>query len=177
MLPLKRMNHLQKIQNKILEPNQLVKKIADQKTSGKKIVFTNGCFDILHKGHVQYLSVAADKGDVLVVAVNSDASVKRQNKGENRPINPYDARATILAALSFVDFVIAFDEDTPLKLIEQIKPAVLVKGADYDPDETNSASKKHIVGREIVLANGGKVEVIDLVQGYSTTAIINKSKQ
>ena len=161
-----------KIQNKILDPNQLVKKTAELKSAEKKIVFTNGCFDILHKGHVQYLSIAADKGDVLIVAINSDASVKRQNKGDNRPINPFDARATLLAALSFVDFVVEFDEETPQKLIELVHPNVLVKGADYDPNDTDRTSKKYIVGREIVLAHGGKVEVIDLVQGYSTTAII-----
>jgi len=152
----------------------LVQEISALKSQNKKIVFTNGCFDILHKGHVQYLSLAADKGDVLVVGLNSDASVKRQGKGDDRPINNFDARSTIISALGFVSFVVEFDDETPEKLIQEILPNVLVKGADYNPSETDPNSKKYIVGRDVVLANGGKVEVIDLVQGYSTTSIINK---
>jgi len=152
----------------------LVQEISALKSQNKKIVFTNGCFDILHKGHVQYLSLAADKGDVLVVGLNSDASVKRQGKGDDRPINNFDARSTIISALGFVSFVVEFDDETPEKLIQEIQPNVLVKGADYDPNETDKNSKKYIVGREVVLAKHGRVEVIDLVQGYSTTSIINK---
>ena len=142
--------------------------------SGKKIVFTNGCFDILHKGHVEYLAQAADLGEFLVVGINSDQSVKNQGKGEVRPINKIHARATLLAALSFVDCVIEFDSQTPIQLIERIKPNVLVKGADYNPNQTDVSAKDYIVGREIVLENGGEVKVIDLVQGFSTTGIINK---
>jgi rfaE bifunctional protein nucleotidyltransferase chain/domain len=171
------MSHLFQLQKKIISLNDLVQRISALKSQNKKIVFTNGCFDILHKGHVQYLSLAADFGDILIIGLNSDASVKRQGKGDDRPVNNSDARSLILSALEFVDFVVEFDEDTPLNLIEKIVPDVLVKGGDYDPAETNPSSKKYIVGREIVLKNNGKVEVIDLVQGYSTTSIIQKLKK
>src|SRR5688572_6863166 len=152
MLPLSRMSHWSRLQKKILPLNDLVQQVTALKSSGKKIVFTNGCFDILHKGHVQYLNLAADKGDVLVVGMNSDASVKRQGKGDDRPVNPSDARGMILAALECVGFVIEFDEDTPEQLISKLVPDVLVKGADYDPRETDRNSKKYIVGRDAVLA-------------------------
>jgi rfaE bifunctional protein nucleotidyltransferase chain/domain len=171
------MSHLFQLQKKIVSLNNLVQEIAALKSQNKKIVFTNGCFDILHKGHVQYLSLAADLGDVLVIGLNSDASVKRQGKGDDRPVNNSDARALILAGLGFVNFVVEFDNDTPLNLIEAIVPDVLVKGGDYDPQETNPDSKKYIVGRDIVLKNNGRVEVIDLVQGFSTTSIIQKLKK
>ncbi len=171
------MSHLFQLQKKIVSLNNLVQEIAALKSQNKKIVFTNGCFDILHKGHVQYLSLAADLGDVLVIGLNSDASVKRQGKGDGRPVNNSDARALILAGLGFVNFVVEFDNDTPLNLIEAIVPDVLVKGGDYDPLETNADSKKYIVGRDIVLKNNGRVEVIDLVQGFSTTSIIQKLKK
>ncbi len=131
---------------------------------GKTLVFTNGCFDILHRGHVEYLSKASDMGDVLVVGLNTDASVKRL-KGESRPINDEQARALILASLGFVDAVVLFDEDTPYELIKAIRPDVLVKGADYKPEE--------IVGYDIVTSYGGKVETVPLVEGYSTTSIIS----
>ena len=131
---------------------------------GLKVVFTNGCFDILHRGHVEYLSKAADMGDVLVVGLNTDASVKRL-KGEGRPVNNQEARALVLASLSFVDAVVLFDEDTPYKLIKAVCPDVLVKGADYKPEE--------IVGYDIVTSYGGKVETVPLVEGYSTTNILN----
>jgi rfaE bifunctional protein nucleotidyltransferase chain/domain len=170
------MSHLFQLQKKIVSLNNLVQEISALKSQNKKIVFTNGCFDILHKGHVQYLSLAADLGDVLVVGLNSDASVKRQGKGDDRPVNNSDARALILAGLGFVNFVVEFDDDTPLNLIEAIVPDVLVKGGDYDPLETNADSKKYIVGRDVVLKNNGRVEVIDLVQGFSTTGIIKKLK-
>ena len=167
------MSWLTKIQNKIhYQRSSKVDFPAD-----KKIVFTNGCFDILHKGHVVYLAQAANLGDVLVVGINSDASVRNQGKGEERPINKIEARATVLAALSFVDYVIEFDSDTPLRLIETIKPDVLVKGGDYDPNEENPTSKKYIVGRDIVLAKNGAVKTINLVQGFSTTSLINKMKK
>lgn len=147
------------------------------KAEGKTIIFTNGCFDILHKGHVEYLAKSADKGDVLIVGLNSDDSVKRQGKGENRPINDISSRMTVLSALFFVDAVVEFDEDTPLELIKEIQPDVLVKGGDYDPCETNMANKKYIVGKAEVEKNGGRVEVVNLVQGYSTTNVINKIKK
>ncbi|HNX21201.1 MAG TPA: D-glycero-beta-D-manno-heptose 1-phosphate adenylyltransferase [Bacteroidales bacterium] len=132
---------------------------------GKKIVFTNGCFDILHLGHVQYLAQAKELGDLLVIGLNSDLSVKRL-KGETRPVNPEHARALVLAALQFVDFVILFEEDTPFELIQQIIPDVLVKGGDYNKDQ--------IVGADIVTSNGGEVVVLDFVDGFSTTQIINQ---
>lgn len=132
----------------------------------KKIVFTNGCFDILHLGHVHYLSSAKDLGDILIIGLNSDASVKRL-KGENRPINAQYARALLLAALQFVDFVIVFDEDTPLNLIQQITPHILVKGGDYQ--------QENIVGADWVLSHGGKVEIVDFIEGYSSTNLIKKN--
>lgn len=132
---------------------------------GKKLVFTNGCFDILHLGHIQYLSQAKELGDILVVGLNSDLSVKRL-KGETRPVNPEHARALVLAALQFVDYVILFEEDTPFELIQKIIPDVLVKGGDYNKDQ--------IVGADIVTANGGEVVVLDFVNGFSTTHIINQ---
>lgn len=146
------------------------------KEKGETVVFTNGCFDILHVGHVSYLSKAAELGSKLIVGINSDQSVKRLKKGSNRPINNEDSRAILLAALEFIDMVIVFDTDTPLELIESLKPNVLVKGGDYDAQETNPDSKKYIVGSSFVLKNDGKVSTIDLVDGFSTTSIISKMK-
>ncbi len=131
----------------------------------KKIVFTNGCFDILHLGHIEYLAKARDMGGILIVGLNTDDSVRRL-KGANRPVNDEDARAMVLAALSFVDAIVLFDEDTPEELISQIMPDLLVKGKDYDG--------KTIVGADIVKANGGEVVTIELTKGYSTTGTIQK---
>ncbi len=171
------MKNLTKLNHKILINHNEAAIISDKrKKDGEKIVFTNGCFDILHKGHIEYLAQAADLGDVLIIAVNTDRSVKAQNKGDERPINTEDDRLELLAALFFVDYVLLFDEDTPKNLIEQIKPDVLVKGGDYDPKETDPQSKKYIVGRDTVLKNKGKVNVIKLVDGYSTSAIVNLLK-
>jgi rfaE bifunctional protein nucleotidyltransferase chain/domain len=142
-----------------------------------KIVFTNGCFDILHKGHVSYLAEAASLGNRLVVALNTDASVKRQGKGDDRPVNNEDARSIVMSALGFVDMVVFFDKDTPIDLIEKLRPDILVKGADYDPEETDKTSKSYIVGSDIVIANGGEVKAIPLIEGYSTTAIISKLRE
>ncbi len=153
--------------DKIVNPAQLVAQVATWKASGKRIVFTNGCFDILHLGHVDYLEKASEKGDKLIIGINTDKSVKRL-KGDNRPVNNEIARARILAALAFVDAVTFFDEDTPLALIQMISPDVLIKGSDY--------TISNIVGADIVLKNGGKVETIELVSGYSTTQIINQIK-
>jgi rfaE bifunctional protein nucleotidyltransferase chain/domain len=125
---------------------------------------------------VTYLAQAAALGNKLVVAVNTDSSVKRLGKGDDRPVNSEDARAFVLSALGFVDMVILFDTDTPLEIIEALKPNVLVKGADYDPNETDPTSKKYIVGSDIVNHYGGKVEAISLVDGFSTTGIINRLK-
>lgn len=133
----------------------------------KKIVFTNGCFDLLHVGHVRYLQEARRQGDLLVVGVNSDASVKRL-KGPSRPIQNENDRAEILAALGCVDFVAIFEEDTPLNLIKQVNPNVLVKGGDWKIDQ--------IVGSDFVLANGGEVRSLLFVDGKSTTSLIQKSQ-
>ena len=146
------------------------------KEKGETVVFTNGCFDILHVGHVSYLSKAAELGSKLIVGINSDQSVKRLEKGVNRPINTQDSRAILLAALEFIDLVIVFDTDTPLEMIESLNPNVLVKGGDYDAQETDPDSKKYIVGSSFVLKNDGKVSTIDLVDGFSTTSIIDKMK-
>ena len=164
------------IQQKIVSVEDAKFRIASWRMKNQKIVFTNGCFDILHKGHVTYLAEAAALGNRLVVALNTDASVKLQGKGENRPINPEDARGLVMAALGFVDMVVFFDADTPLDMIIALEPDVLVKGADYDPNETDPNNKKYIVGSKEVKASGGEVRAIDLVDGYSTTSIIGKSK-
>jgi rfaE bifunctional protein nucleotidyltransferase chain/domain len=134
--------------------------------AGYKIVFTNGCFDILHRGHVEYLCHARDLGDKLVLGLNTDSSVKRLGKSPERPVNDEQTRATILAALACIDAIILFDEDTPYELISFVQPDVLVKGNDYKAEE--------IVGYDIVSAKGGKVMTIPLVQGFSTTKLIEK---
>lgn len=144
----------------------LLRTIAIWKFKDNKIVFTNGCFDILHKGHVTYLAQAADLGDILIVGLNSDASVKKLKKGDNRPIQDQDSRALILASLHYISAVVLFDEDTPAELIKQVKPDVLVKGGDWKPEQ--------IAGYDTVKANGGEVVVIDYLPGYSTTAIEQK---
>ncbi len=156
------MERLQKIRQKIVTIEQFLSLHSD--LSEKKVVFTNGCFDVLHLGHVEYLSEASELGDILVVGLNSDASVKRL-KGADRPINSEHARATLLAALQFVNFVIIFKEDTPLQLIGKIVPHILVKGGDYAISE--------IVGADIVTKNGGLVKTIPLTEGFSTTNILN----
>jgi rfaE bifunctional protein nucleotidyltransferase chain/domain len=170
------MSRLASLENKIVSLEDAKRRVNMWHLKNDKIVFTNGCFDILHKGHVTYLAKSAELGDRLIVAINTDASVREQGKGENRPINPEDARATVLAALGFVGMVVFFGENTPLNLIEFLQPDVLVKGADYDPNETDPSSKKYIVGSDIVKKNGGEVIAIQLVDGYSTTSIIEKSK-
>ncbi len=170
------MGKFEQIRNKIASLDEMSNRIQDWQKSGEKVVFTNGCFDILHEGHVTYLAKSADFGTKLIIAINTDASVKRQGKGEERPINPESSRALILASLEFVDGVVFFDEDTPVSVIEFLKPDVLVKGADYDASETDPSSKKYIVGRETILANGGKVKTVSLVEGFSTTNIVKKLK-
>jgi rfaE bifunctional protein nucleotidyltransferase chain/domain len=132
---------------------------------GRKIVFTNGCFDILHKGHVEYLSKARDLGDILIIGLNTDASVSRL-KGSGRPVQDQSSRALVLASLRFVEAVVFFEEDTPYNLIDLVKPDVLVKGGDY--------TEENIVGADVVKANGGSVVIIPLVEGYSTSGIIKK---
>lgn len=153
--------------NKILNINDLLEKIKTWKQAGLKVVFTNGCFDILHLGHIDYLEKARNLGDKLVVGLNSDSSVKRL-KGAERPINPEYARARVLAALEFVDAVCVFEEDTPKSLIEKIFPDILTKGSDY--------TLENIVGADFVMGYGGEVKTIDLVEGFSTTKILDKVK-
>jgi rfaE bifunctional protein nucleotidyltransferase chain/domain len=149
-------------------------KIQQWKKEGKKIVFTNGVFDILHVGHVTYLKKAQSLGDILIVGLNSDHSTKRLNKGPERPIHDEQARKIVLESLRFVDAVLIFNDDTPLQLILEIQPDILVKGGDYSPDINNPLDKKYMVGSKEVKSWGGKAMVIDLVDGYSTTTSLNK---
>lgn len=149
-------------------------KIAAWKREGERIVFTNGVFDIMHVGHVDYLTKARALGDRLVIGLNSDASVRRLGKGPERPINPEAARKQLLEALRCVDAVIIFGEDTPLELIQALQPDILVKGGDYDPLESDSTSPTFMVGAREVRAAGGEAHVIPLVQGFSTTNILKK---
>ena len=160
------MNSLLAISKKVLDKQSLVSKLVNWKQSEKIIVFTNGVFDLLHLGHIDYLGKAKDNGDILIVGVNSDASAKRLGKGTNRPITDEKSRSMIIAALEFVDAVILFDEDTPLELIKIVQPDVLVKGSDYKPED--------IVGYDIVTAKGGMIKTIEFLPGYSTTVIEKK---
>jgi len=150
---------------KIRSPEALAPQLAQQRRTGRKVVFTNGCFDLLHVGHVKYLQAARRLGDLLVLGLNSDASIRRL-KGAQRPLIGQEERAHILAALNCIDYIVVFDEDTPLQLIEALRPDILVKGGDYDLDG--------VVGRELVESYGGRVELIQFVDGKSTTNIINK---
>jgi D-beta-D-heptose 7-phosphate kinase / D-beta-D-heptose 1-phosphate adenosyltransferase len=143
----------------------LAELVADLRRSGKRIVFTNGCFDILHPGHIHTLTHAKALGDVLIVGINSDASVKRL-KGERRPILSQGERAVMLAALEAVDYVTTFEEDTPLALIQLLRPYVLVKGGDW--------SSESVVGREVVEADGGRVVLVPYQEGLSTTGVIER---
>jgi D-beta-D-heptose 7-phosphate kinase / D-beta-D-heptose 1-phosphate adenosyltransferase len=157
--------HMAPAEAKIATPQRMVEEVARWRAKGLKIGFTNGCFDILHRGHVEYLKQARSWCDKLVVGLNSDRSV-RALKGEGRPINDLESRALVLAGLAAVDLVAAFDEDTPIKLIEAARPDVLIKGADYSEDQ--------VVGGDAVKSWGGEVRLAELVQGHSTTAAIAK---
>lgn len=143
--------------------------LLEKSRKNKKVVFTNGCFDLLHVGHIRYLQEAKTLGDILVVGINSDKSVRGLKKGPDRPIQNQDDRAIILAALAAVDYVCVFDEPTPLGLIEKIKPDVLVKGGDWKPDQ--------IVGADVVLKGGGMVRSLQFVEGRSTSEIVEKIKR
>lgn len=156
------------IPHKIFALPQLQQAIMRWRFLGKSIAFTNGCFDLLHKGHIASLSEAASEGDILIVGVNSDASTKRL-KGNERPINDEDSRALILASLAIVDAVIIFEEDTPLNLIKVIMPDVIVKGGDYTIEQ--------IEGAKEVMANGGRVVINPIVEGFSSTRIIEQIKK
>jgi len=160
-----RNNLEQTLLNKIYDLASLKAKLAEWKSEGKKVVFTNGVFDLLHIGHITYLAKASEMGDKLIIGLNSDNSVKRI-KGEGRPVNDQNNRTALLAALFFVDAVVVFEEDTPLKLITTLMPDILVKGADY--------SVENIVGAKEVIANGGEVKTINFVEGYSSTSTIEK---
>lgn len=165
---------LKSIRNIIYSLPELVEQVGIWKAAGEKIVFTNGVFDLLHLGHISYLSDASDLGTKFIIGLNADASVKTLAKGPARPIKDQESRATILAAMGFVDAVVIFDDSTPSHLIDSLIPNVLVKGGDYNPNEGNPENKKYIVGREVVLENGGQVEVIPFIEGYSTTALEKK---
>ncbi len=171
------MNQLLNIQQKIYDQATLLHQVNKWKANNKKVVFTNGCFDILHRGHIEYLAQAADCGDKFIVAVNSDASVKQLNKGNARPLQDENSRALIIAALTFVAAVIIFDEDTPLNIITNILPHVLTKGGDYDASINDKLNKKYIVGSDIVKNNNGIVKVIPFIDGYSTSKIEEKIKK
>lgn len=150
--------------SKVVSKEEAAQAAAELREAGRKVVFTNGCFDILHLGHVRYLQEARALGDMLVVGLNSDSSVKRLGKGEDRPINPEGQRAEVLAALEAVDLVVLFEEDTPAELVRSVQPDILVKGGDWPLDK--------IVGSDFVLARGGRVESLQLTPGLSTTGLV-----
>ena len=162
------MNQIDLIKNKIISRSEAAALVERWQKDGEKVVFTNGCFDIVHRGHVEYMSLAADFGQHLVIGLNTDASVSRL-KGEDRPLVDQESRAILLAALQFVDAIVYFDEDTPYDLIKAVHPDVLVKGSDYNVED--------IVGYDIVIGRGGAVETIDFVEGFSTTNLIEKIKR
>jgi len=153
------------IKAKIISPEKLEGLFSASFRETHSIVFTNGCFDLLHRGHIYYLSRARELGDILVVGLNSDASVTRL-KGPGRPVNDQQARAEVLGGLAFVDYIVIFPEDTPLNLIQRVRPHVLIKGGDYKAEE--------IVGYREVLSWGGQIKTIPLLEGYSTTSIIDR---
>ncbi len=153
--------------DKIVDVSTASQKVKKWQQEGNAIVFTNGCFDILHIGHVDYLEKARNLGGKLVLGLNTDQSIRRI-KGEQRPVVEQTGRARVMAALAFVDLVVLFDEDTPLRLIQTIKPDILVKGDDY--------AVENIVGADFVISNGGQVKTIPMVEGFSTSNIIYKIK-
>jgi rfaE bifunctional protein nucleotidyltransferase chain/domain len=162
------MSYYKKIKDKIISPDQLSQLVSKWKQDGEVIVFTNGCFDLIHQGHIDYLAKAADKGSKLLIGVNTDLSVSRI-KGPSRPIQDEYSRLVILAAMEFVDAVVLFGDETPIKLINEVVPNILVKGSDYKVED--------IVGYDTVINNGGRVETIDFLPGYSTSSIEEKIKK
>ena len=154
------------LKEKIVSQDQALKELKTWREKNKKIVFTNGCFDIIHPGHIDYLSQARDLGDILVLGLNTDQSVRRLNKGSNRPINDERTRAYVLAGLASVDLIVFFDEETPYNLIKLLQPNVLVKGQDYEVEK--------IIGFDILKENGGQVITIPFLDGYSTSSLIKK---
>jgi len=171
------MTKWEQIKSKLVSQEEAKSVISSWKKADKKVVFTNGCFDILHRGHITYLAKAASLGNYLVVGVNADESVRRLNKAPERPVNDHDSRALIIASLHVVDLVVIFENDTPKELIEFISPSVLVKGADYDATITDEKNPKYIVGGNEIKALGGEVATIALEEGFSTTGIIKKLNQ
>ena len=159
------MNHLESICNKIVTKEQALEIVNEWKKQSHSIVFTNGCFDIIHKGHVYYLAQTKDLGSKLVLGLNSDDSIKRL-KGENRPVKELESRALTLAAFECIDLIVPFSEDTPLDLISLLIPHILVKGSDYN--------ESNIVGADIVKAHGGKIITVDFVKGFSRTNYFKK---
>ena len=162
------MNHLESVIQKIVSFDDACNIVSKWKSEGEKVVFTNGCFDIIHKGHVFYLSQARELGTKLIVGLNTDESIARL-KGPDRPVKELESRALTLASFEYIDLVIPFSEDTPLKLISTLLPNVLVKGSDYEI--------ANIVGAKEVLANGGEVKTIDFVKGFSSTNYFKKLKK
>ena len=161
------MKTLEQIKNKIIDRNKLSWLVQEIKSQNKTIVFSNGCFDLVHRGHVEYLAKAADLADVFILGLNTDLSVSRL-KGADRPLQDEKARAILMAGFSFIDYVVLFDEDTPLELITSILPDILVKGDDYKIED--------VVGYDIVQRNKGTVRTIELTKGYSTSKIVDKIK-
>jgi len=159
---------MEKTADKIKSLQDAKKKVAEWKSKGKKVVFTNGCFDLIHLGHVDYLEKARNLGDKLVLGLNTDDSVSRF-KGPERPLQDETSRARVLAAFQFIDLVVFFNDDTPLNLITELQPSILVKGSDY--------LAENIVGADVVKKGGGEVKTIDFVPGYSTTRIVEKIKK
>ena len=162
------MSHLNKLNNKIYSLKELENQVTSWKQVGEKVVFTNGCFDIIHRGHIEVLAQTADLGDRLIIGLNSDSSIQKL-KGKNRPIIDEQSRAILLASLSFVDAVVLFSEDTPINLISTLKPDLLAKGGDYEIST--------IVGHKVVQENGGKVILVPFIDGFSSTTIIEKIRK
>jgi len=152
--------------NKVISRKEAARWVREIQGRGQRVVFTNGCFDLLHPGHVSYLEEARSLGDALLVAVNTDASVRRLGKGLGRPLNPEADRARVLAALAAVDRVVLFEEDTPYEILTELQPDILVKGGDYRLED--------VVGREVVLGRGGQVRVLPFRAGYSTTGLLER---
>ena len=163
------MNMTHSSAGKVISRQEAARWVRDLQARGLKVVFTNGCFDLLHPGHVDYLEEARSLGDALIVAVNTDASVRRLGKGPGRPLNLEADRARVLAALAVVDRVVLFEEDTPLKILTELTPDVLVKGGDYREAE--------VVGREVVRARGGRVQILPFRPGYSTTLLLERLRR
>ena len=162
------MNNFEIIKSKICTLNDLKEKVIQWKKDGEKVIFTNGCFDIIHRGHIEVLANTADLGDKLIIGLNTDSSIQKL-KGLNRPIIDEESRALLLASLSFVDAIILFAQDNPLNLIKILNPDILAKGGDYSIDT--------IIGHEIIRKNGGKVVLIPFIDGFSSSKIISKIKE